>query len=445
MIYHGSELSKSKLTRPIDKQLTLSRETDTVNSQGAYNMKTIIKNATGCIYANLNGIETEGRTLKDCKAALARLLQELEPIKYLDRKEEKSLPLDTLKAALDAKTMKLFIQTATAAAEELAALKARKQVLIAETPAPELSASEPATLPPVLAAIADNMDKVEAAASADSALAIFTPQSVEEIMYPVTLESCKIEINMYMERAASSALHVGGLLVTARGLCTSQDEFLQWAAENVQIGKAQAYKLIAIHKEFGEDARFDGVAMRVLSMLSGQPEAVKIKAVELAAAGKLDSKSAEVLTGKVIDITPIKKPEQVNAAAAILKAQEPEDASFTAAPEDDCPFDTGVAVTGAHEAPSSDAQSAPESIEELEHTIELLNTRIAELSKPLPALLQFSNERMHTRLGLDPTEAKDNKTVRAAYRVLAAIWSKDSAPDSFKLITEAKDELTSNK
>lgn len=408
-------------------------------------MKTIIKNATECIYANLNGIETEGRTLKDCKAALARLVAELESIKYLDRKEEKSLPLDTLRAALDAKTLKLFIQTATAAAEELAALKARKQVQIAETPAPELSASEPANLPPVLAAIADNMDKVEAAASADSALAIFTPQSVEEVMYPVTLESCKIEINMYMERAASSALHVGGLLVTARGLCTSQDEFLTWAAENVQIGKAQAYKLIAIHKEFGEDARFDGVAMRVLSMLSGQPEAVKIKAVELAQAGKLDSKAAETLTGKVIDITPIKKPEQVNAAAAILKAQEqPEDADFSAAPDSSCPFDDGTSINQPAPAAPASAQSAPESIEELEHTIELLNIRIAELSKPLPALLQFSNERMHTRLGLDLTEAKDSKIVRAAFRVLAAIWSKDSAPESFKMLEEAKNDLLGN-
>ena len=124
-----------------------------------------------------------------------------------------------------------------------------------------------------------------------------------------------------LSAVAGSALRVGGLLVLAREHHKSQAAFLEWADANVGIKKAQAYRLIKVHQVFGEDARFQGVAMRVLNMLAGAPVEVLEKAAALQLAGKLGSSAAETLTHMVVEID---KPVQLVALAptALISADE---------------------------------------------------------------------------------------------------------------------------
>lgn len=299
---------------------------------------------------------------------------------------------------------------------------------------------------------------------------------------PVSLADIVIDIQKHLETAANSALRIGGLLVLAREFHASQALFIEWAEKTVNIKKAQAYRLIKIHQEFGEDSRFTGVAMRVMNMLTGQPAEVVQAAATLASAGKLDSKAAEQLTGKVshmVDITPkADKP----ATIPPVKAEEPEDAEilegtegqdqdnytdeqdregYTIDPDFDAeelpPFDTGVsAPVFATVAPeqSSTVSDTPSGltdaqinamlearVEELEEALRVANARIEELSKPLPVLPQFDKSLPCIVLGLDDIEAQNVAEVRAAYRALAAIWTPEASPEAFKLLTEARDTL----
>ena len=294
--------------------------------------------------------------------------------------------------------------------------------------------------------------KVKEAPKADSKPAIKNLPAKPEIKVqvlarvsdaPVTLADIETDINKHLDNVASSAMRVGGLLIIAKDFHESTEKFLKWTEDKFSIKKAQVYKLMKVHQEFGQDERFDGVAMRVMNMLTGQPAEVVQKAAELASAGKLDSKAAEMLTKRPVDISPVLK-----APAALAPPVEIEEAEIVDL-DSSLPFDTGASVTQpAKVAPAAPQSATGPSVESLLAQIADLTRTIEELTKPkqakvqaMPMLKQFTKGLPCIVLGLDDNEATDPKQVRAAYRELAAIWNKDSNAEAFNLITAARDAL----
>lgn len=279
---------------------------------------------------------------------------------------------------------------------------------------------------------------------------------------PRTLVDLEQDIKRNLQTIANSALRIGGLLALGREFHASQAEFLTWADKQFSLGKAQVYKLMKIHQEFGEDARFKGVAMRVMAQLSGAPEPVKEKAAQLAEAGKLDSKAAEALTQKPTVI------DQTGAAQAPLTIEQL-DGITTVNPvesgaEGPAPFDTGEASPAPKSAPEGgkveqeavilDAPKGSETekllakINELMEQNGKLQEQLAALNKPkaraavaAPMLKQFKHADPCIVLGLSQEEGKSKKDVKGAVRELSAIWNADTNAEAWALITKAQDEL----
>lgn len=262
---------------------------------------------------------------------------------------------------------------------------------------------------------------------------------------PVTLADIEIDINKHLGTVASSAMRVGGLLLIAREFHESTDKFIKWAEDKFSIKKAQVYKLMKVHQEFGQDERLEGVSMRVLYMLTGQSQEVVQKAAALASTGRLDSQAAAALTGKTINLTP--EPKEPAKPAAVKPVIE--DAEIVTGAQSDLPFDTGASVITPAKVPPASAQSATgHTVEGLLAQIAELTKTIEELTKPkapkvaaMPMLKQFKSSKPYVVLGLDSDAPAGINQVRAAYRELAAIWNQDSNPEAFKLITEARDAL----
>jgi hypothetical protein len=222
---------------------------------------------------------------------------------------------------------------------------------------------------------------------------------------------------------------VGQLLLEARDEFESQVTFLEWTNAKFNIRKSQAFRLMKIAKEFNGDTRFVGVAMRVLDALAGESEEVKSLAAKLAAEGKLDSPSLQLLQGgKAEDVQPEPLPEVQTDPKPINIAP----------------------VTDITPKPLEDSEADSELVQQLRNTLaalvaqngELLQ-KLAELQRPkaqtLPMLPHFKAASLHTRLGL--TTSATTKEVRAAYREITKHYKPETNKAAFDLLTEAKDAL----
>lgn len=249
-----------------------------------------------------------------------------------------------------------------------------------------------------------------------------------EVTSPVTrLQEIEQEIPQLISAASNAYLQLGHLLAEAREEFDNQVQFLDWSLAKFNIRKSQAFRLMKIAKEFGSDARFDGVAMRVLDALSGESDEVKEKAAALAAAGQLNTPNLQLLQGG--------KPEA-----------EPE--PLPDVPEDAKPLN--VALVQADKPAPLEAAEASEEVKTLRLTIQnlvaqqdVLLQKLAELQRPraqqLPMLPHFKASSLHTRLGLSTTASA--KEVRAAYRAITAHYTPETNKEAFELLTAARDAL----
>lgn len=253
-----------------------------------------------------------------------------------------------------------------------------------------------------------------------------------------------LEVKELLNIAAQSFIKVGILLTEARTDAENQKEFLEWTELNFSIKKAQAFKLMKIAKEFENDERFEGCSMRVLDMLTGSTEAVKVEAAALASTGELGSKAALELTKPKVEI--------------ILPELDAEESK---------PFDTGAEVP--EERPSTDtAESSTSLPSKVVHTLESdskaftalqaqlsklleqndeLTRKLEEATKPrraqsLPMLPHFNSKSFTTRLGLESDASV--KEIRGAYRAIVKHYTAEANLEAFTLLTEAKECLAAD-
>lgn len=107
---------------------------------------------------------------------------------------------------------------------------------------------------------------------------------------PATLKGIAAEINRTLCGIQRSTMRVGQLLDAAKGFFEKGAEWIEWANNEFGIGKVQVYRLVKVYETFGKDARFEGVAMRVLYALATQDDPrIIVDAAEAAEKGELDT------------------------------------------------------------------------------------------------------------------------------------------------------------
>lgn len=186
---------------------------------------------------------------------------------------------------------------------------------------------------------------------------------------PKTLAGVTTEVKRCLDAIQSNSMRAGRLLQSAKDMFESGNEWLAWAKNELGLSKAQLYKLVKVYTVFGGDARFEGVAMRVLYVLASEANADQIELAAKAAEEKMldtafvnkmlhpeKAAPAPVSTAPAEQVGETKKEETSPEAPAAPKVSEP-----VAAPESDdsAPWDDAPAApVEAQQAPAAPQQSA---------------------------------------------------------------------------------------
>lgn len=288
--------------------------------------------------------------------------------------------------------------------------------------------------------------------------------TTENILLSVR-EAATAEIKAHLETIGASYLKVGSLLNELRGDFENQREFLAYVEEEFSIKKAQCYNLMNVARCFDGDERFKGVAMRVmLSLIPFADEAgIMVKAAELAAEGKLDTKAVNALTGKperpaTKPVQSQGEPEKTAENAAEAAEQAPQSVPAEQEPEDDdhaqrddsqkAPERKAEPLDNAATAESAAMAGMLEQIKSLTEQLKAANDRIAELTSTrenkkaaAPMLPQFKSSCFYARLGLSAEEATKKTAVNKAKRELVKLGYGEGH-EAWGLIAEAVAELT---
>ena len=277
----------------------------------------------------------------------------------------------------------------------------------------------------------------------------------------VSLDELEQEIKIELTRAQRSFLTVGKCLHSALANIKKdggkQVDFLAWASESCGIKKAQAYKLMGVYKNFGDESDFDGVSMRVLYTLTGQEDKVVKLARESALAGKLDTKELDRI---IMSFKPVEEVEEKVTIAPNGGTVAPKGESLPC--ETNSPV-THIDTKAVEENVKLKAKVAKLSeagdgatMASLQVTIEALNETVATLqaelktaheanvkaqAPKLPALPQFDSSCPATCLGLEVEFATDKVKVNKAYRSLASIFTAAISPESAPKILAARTAL----
>ena len=297
-------------------------------------------------------------------------------------------------------------------------------------------------------------------------------------MTTVTIrEQVTAEIKAHLDSIGSTYIKVGTCLNELREDFDGQKEFLAYVEEEFSIKKAQCYKLMALARTFGDDKRFAGVAMRVMSALVqyADDQAIMDKAAALAVDGKLDTKAVNALIN----------PEPAPKAAPVPQAEKPQELQVVPqqgtvpadSDEDDdgVPWDddtvttvgtpkavleganTVIGVEKDEAAPVQPAAPAYDSgyVNSLLATIDRLNSMVNELGQKLaakeseretkkasaPMLPQFKSKCFYARLGLSAEEATKKTAISKARRELVKLGY-GTGHEAYPLIEEAVKALT---
>lgn len=289
-------------------------------------------------------------------------------------------------------------------------------------------------------------------------------------MTTVTIrEQVTAEIKTHLDSIGSTYIKVGSCLNELREDFDEQKEFLAYVEEEFSIKKAQCYKLMALARTFGDDKRFTGVAMRVMSALVqfADDQAIMDKAAALAAGGKLDTKAVNALINpepapKAAPVPQAEKPQELQAVPqqGTVPADSDEDDGLPWDDEPNVPA-TITAPEAATEkdeaAPVQPAAPAYDSgyVNSLLATIDRLNSMVNELGQKLaakeseretkkasaPMLPQFKSKCFYARLGLSAEEATKKTAISKARRELVKLGY-GTGHEAYPLIEEAVKALT---
>lgn len=268
----------------------------------------------------------------------------------------------------------------------------------------------------------------------------------EEDQAPVSrLAEIEEEILKHHSVAANALLIIGKLLNEAREEFQKAKEFLVWAEEKFGYKKAYVYRLMAAAEKFGDNPAFEGVAIKVLTIIAGLPEEVQQQAEELAEQGQLDTAKAQELQDKANPKPEQEKPVQAKTGPSVSTGETtgaPWDEQASTSEDlvedpDFSPAPVSVALPEVKaEAPTELSELNPNDLQALIRSLQdqLREAKAAALKKPeLPWLPQFDNECLAARLGLSEAQGLDAKQVRKAYRDLVKIGYGVDHPANAKL------------
>lgn len=282
------------------------------------------------------------------------------------------------------------------------------------------------------------------------------------------------EIRSHLDNIGTSYLAVGKALIEARGDFDKQPEFLEWVSNEFGIQKSQAFRLMQVGRVFGDDTRFSGVAMRVLTALAPHVDdkAVIERAAAAAAEGKLNTAAITAI------LAPATLPPKTNGngAATPAPASPPklagnEGASTTPPAQqvpdeveageaeaklsvgDVAPHDVviegevveasplGVGISERERGLLAMVETLKDTIKNLQDEFRRRDTARDTKVKAAPALPQFKSSCLYARLGLSAEEAQDVKKVKKAQRELVKLGYGDGH-DSWPAIVEAVEGLS---
>lgn len=252
------------------------------------------------------------------------------------------------------------------------------------------------------------------------------------------------EILKHHSVAANALLTIGKLLNEAREEFAKAKEFLVWAEDKFGYKKAYVYRLMAAAEKFGDNPAFEGVAIKVLTIIAGLPEEVQKQAEELAEQGQLDTAKAQELQDKANPAADQETPVQAKVGPSVdtgwtgapweEQASEPE--QFGEDP-DFAPAPVSVVLSEVKaEAPTELSELNPSDLQALIRSLQeqLREAKAAAIKKPdLPWLPQFDNECLAARLGLSEAQGLDAKQARKAYRALVKVGYGVEHPANAKL------------
>ena len=282
-------------------------------------------------------------------------------------------------------------------------------------------------------------------------------------------EAATAEIKQHLDNIGTSYLRVGACLNELRGDFEGQKDFLAYVESEFGIKKAQCYKLMSVSRVFEGDARFKGVAMRVMLALVpfADENIIMEKAAELAADGKLDTNAVNALIDPKKETkaeTVQSKPEPVKPQENAIEAVESQETQVPQAVPPASEPDTDESAPWEEESKPEAPKTAPldntantenaaiagllAQIKALTEQLQAANDRIAALSSSreskkaaAPMLPQFKSSCFYARLGLSAEEATKKTAVNKARRELVKLGYGEGH-EAWALISEAVEELT---
>lgn len=275
-------------------------------------------------------------------------------------------------------------------------------------------------------------------------------------------EEIAVEIRTHLDNIGTSYMAVGKALNEVRADFDKGADFLAWVDAEFGIKKAYAYRLMKIAETFGSDNRWSGVAMRVLAVMTQHIDNVELieKAAELAADGKLDTKSLDALIAPVKPVEESKpEPKQPQADAVKSPEKLPEETEQ----DDEPPFDVEAPSTSVEvmevrtEAPKPVQEDESDRIKGLLSLIQTLrdtNEKLVEEMAAMrnerqakkavaPMLPQFKSSCFYARLGLSAEEATKKTAINKAKRELVKLGYGEGH-EAWNSISEAVDNLLAN-
>ena len=289
--------------------------------------------------------------------------------------------------------------------------------------------------------------------------------NVEEMTIIPVRVSVAAEIHAILDDIGSAYMKIGGLLAEAREDFEDQKAFLSWAEAEFSIKKAQVYKLMSVAKCFGEDKRFEGVAMRVMLALVPMADEAEVmeKAAALAEAGTLTTPAVNELLGKpAANVVKLVEGKQEDKLVEAGYTEDQAQAIVAASPERAVGLSPAMVAPYAPDVQAVEATPNPAPVSMQDATTQALLDQNKRLSEQLaeameriaaltstretkkataPMLPQFKSKCLYARLGLSAEQATSKSAISKARRELVKIGYGEGH-EAWNAINEAVEKLT---
>lgn len=283
--------------------------------------------------------------------------------------------------------------------------------------------------------------------------------NVEEMTIIPVRVSVAAEIHAILDDIGSAYMKIGSLLAEAREDFEDQKAFLSWAEAEFSIKKAQVYKLMSVAKFFGDDKRFEGVAMRVMLALVPMADEAEVmeKAAALAEAGTLTTPAVNELLGKpATNVVKLVEGKQEDELVEAGYTEDQAQVIIAASPAPVAPVAPDVPEVEAtpNPAPVSMQDATTQALldqnkrlseqlaEAMERIAALTSTRETKKATA-PMLPQFKSKCLYARLGLSAEQANSKSAISKARRELVKIGYGEGH-EAWSAINEAVEKLTAS-